>query len=1639
MFSRRTWNDGRANGSHDAEDFTTIAEDKEFHASRTDLPAHLARSKSETSANIPLSHDPTFTRTNSTIVGTSAAALASSLITPGVDPLGLNIVCNPPDAVADVILVHGLGGSSRRTWSWQRKTDFFWPAWLQDDKTLAPLRVFTFGYNASPFGQDAFVNILDFSKDLLNRMKGFCDPNIDAQNAIGQKPIIFVAHSMGGLVVKKAFVIGKTDNHFSDMLSSVLGVMFLSTPHNGSSHAGILNTVLAATLGKSTKTYISDIANSSTFIEDLNEQFRVVCDDIQLISVYETLPTKIGGVVKKLIVGKDSGILGYPKEISTPLNADHHNVCKFSSPQDENYTLVVAMMKQLTQHLERQWSHRQSEGSMATLQKLEYVLGIIDDPREDIAPIISQGIPGSGFWLHERQAFRDWATASDSGIKIYWLSGLPGTGKTTLAGVTADHLQKRFLPQSVQHHFFVQGQPFKRSVAYCLLTIAYQIATTSDAVATSLLRLHEDTGITFENCKYRVVWDKIFEDIIFKLVDHNLYWVFDAIDECENPLSLTKLLFRTQTTRHIRVLILGRPSKELSTIAISRPDIVRHDFVTISDTLGEMITYVRNMVKESLPRDTNVQESIIFQILEKAEGSFLWAKLALRTLRVNWHTQEDIQRTLIEVPKDMESLYNNMLQHIRSQPERFGQIAMRILTWAACSFRPIRITELEAALQPEFGNFLSLPDTIVQICGHFVRLDKGTVTLIHSTARQFLLSSSDERAPVIKLSEGHEHLSSVCLKYLSDDRWRRIFAGIQNNNPRSSKFDRLTAIYSSEPFMRYAKDYWSYHLSHAKVDSKPLLECARTFFDNYALLWIQAAALSHRLKALTRAAQYIKIFLRRRRVKMSTGPLTSFNSPDQDLPENSILFLERWAIDLIRVVGKFGLDLLRSPVSIQRHIPPICPRDSIIQETYGYSDDPVLDVKGVSSGGWDDNLARLNVAQNQTVSKVVATGMYFIALISISGTMVVCLAETFEELRRIEHKEWVQRIDVNKKGNLLVSAGRFTFKVWDLATGTQRYVLEKTTHARIMNIRFGSVDSEIIVGYDDCSVVRHNLESGQETLRFHAEEQGSSSLKCPSLMVMSPDKKKIAIAYRGRPVTLWNLEEPADQHPLRCIRLQDQDRWDKEEEEVWNVPEVVQWMPDSSSLFILYQDASIVEWNFMDDLQHEHDNTEAREMVINPDGTFLLTSDRDGSLSVWTIPKLNLLYRLHYEEFVRDLAFSPDGQRIYDTRGSRCNVWEPDVLVRPEDLEREEVSSSCDGTTASEPVIAQDNTQRSQITSLACEGSDEFYCCGKDDGSVSLHRMDTSKRVKKIHSHADSVAVVALGWSPSTKYLISADDSGKVVGKRLKLKDDGKWAVFPVFDFRIDETVEQILYNPEESLALISTASTAYLWSLKSKEQVCSRSMESRSGRRWANHPFTTEFLIWIDPEFVHIHTWSDLARVSSRSDSLIETTIDRDEANSPSFPPLLPAPTLRPAEDEETVQAVAQTADKKHLICEILPYTGQNRSSSTDTLRLDLISASDIEVSTIDDVRREDLVSLGGSVQRLLGCYRDKIIFIDHLNWLCSCEVSWPMEAITQHYVIPRDWLNSSALQLLTLNKYGTLLCPRNGEVALIRYKKRF
>ncbi|AEO67666.1 uncharacterized protein THITE_2116538 [Thermothielavioides terrestris NRRL 8126] len=105
---------------------------------------------------------------------------------PPKNPQGLTLVHEPHDATADVIFVHGLGGSSWTTWCWRHDSSMFWPAWLQHEQGLSEFRIFTFGYNANWRGPDTPLSILDFAKGLLIRMRGFGDEDPSGAQPLGK-------------------------------------------------------------------------------------------------------------------------------------------------------------------------------------------------------------------------------------------------------------------------------------------------------------------------------------------------------------------------------------------------------------------------------------------------------------------------------------------------------------------------------------------------------------------------------------------------------------------------------------------------------------------------------------------------------------------------------------------------------------------------------------------------------------------------------------------------------------------------------------------------------------------------------------------------------------------------------------------------------------------------------------------------------------------------------------------------------------------------------------------------------------------------------------------------------------------------------------------------------------------------------------------------------------------------------------------------------------------------------------------------------------------------------------------------------------------------------------------------------------
>jgi len=106
---------------------------------------------------------------------------------------------------------------------------------------------------------------------------------------------------MGGLVVKKAYVLGKHDKQYSGLVAQVYGVVFLATPHRGAKYAKMLSNILStASLRAPPKAYVAELDTHSSSLQDINEQFRISCENLALNSFFETKRTNFG--VTKILV-----------------------------------------------------------------------------------------------------------------------------------------------------------------------------------------------------------------------------------------------------------------------------------------------------------------------------------------------------------------------------------------------------------------------------------------------------------------------------------------------------------------------------------------------------------------------------------------------------------------------------------------------------------------------------------------------------------------------------------------------------------------------------------------------------------------------------------------------------------------------------------------------------------------------------------------------------------------------------------------------------------------------------------------------------------------------------------------------------------------------------------------------------------------------------------------------------------------------------------------------------------------------------------------------------------------------------------------------------------------------------------------
>lgn len=212
--------------------------------------------------------------------------------------------------------------------------------WPQDllPQDIPNARILTYGYDADVIGGlfkgASKNNITQHGRDLMLKL----------EREVEDEPIIFVAHSLGGILVKEGLHWSKShiSPRYRQLHQCTRHVVFLGVPHRGSQMVNmgeILARLVNASLQDTNRHLLSSLEVENELLDRINSEF-VKMVQLEEFSVYSFQEgSGLSGMkgFSGKVVSDYSSKLDHPLEIVETIRGNHMEMARFSAADDEGY------------------------------------------------------------------------------------------------------------------------------------------------------------------------------------------------------------------------------------------------------------------------------------------------------------------------------------------------------------------------------------------------------------------------------------------------------------------------------------------------------------------------------------------------------------------------------------------------------------------------------------------------------------------------------------------------------------------------------------------------------------------------------------------------------------------------------------------------------------------------------------------------------------------------------------------------------------------------------------------------------------------------------------------------------------------------------------------------------------------------------------------------------------------------------------------------------------------------------------------------------------------------------------------------------------------------------------------------------
>jgi hypothetical protein len=456
---------------------------------------------------------------------------------------------------------------------------------------------------------------------------------------------------------------------------------------------------------------------------------------------------------------------------------------------------------------------------------------------------------------------------------VFWLGGLAGSGKSTVAATMAHQLEEKQLLGA--HFFFCRQETDRNKSALVFSTLARQLAVFRKGEfgswVANAVRGELDVGISPPANQFlKLIVQPLLQA---NISDNPTVFIFDAVDECdvssaEEILSSIRR-YLPQLPPNVKFMITSRALPHIHAEFDAMGHYVWHHSFN-NDSRSAADVDLAAYIKECLPNRLKSYawmdpdwpgEEHRAALVRMADGLFIWLKTAI--LFISDPNQRDPKRQLsilLDSPSSLtqiHSLYTRVL--IEAFPTTVQPPVIKLFQDIVGALivlqNPLNIHALASLIHLER---YQLQDTLMFLQSVLIihglkdpQAHDSGIRFIHPSFLEYLSSKqhcSDSRL-YIRTDTHHRHLALYCFDQLYDVP--TVFA--LSADRRHEAGDRKALPPMGIPMaMQYACRFWSHHLVEVASPDEDLLHQVDTFCRNYILMWLEAMhALGYQQDALS--------------------------------------------------------------------------------------------------------------------------------------------------------------------------------------------------------------------------------------------------------------------------------------------------------------------------------------------------------------------------------------------------------------------------------------------------------------------------------------------------------------------------------------------------------------------------------------------------------------------------------------------------------------------------------------------------------------------------------------------------------------------------------------------------------------------